>query len=150
VLDLRVITSVFRAEQTMTKDTVPVDVDAVLFWRVIDPQSAALEVANYQQAVSWAAQTALRDIIGRSTLAELLSDRERIDDALRVVIDRRTETWGTRVESVEGRDVTIPSALQDAMSRQAQAERERQARVILGESEKQIAQQFADASVMYQ
>lgn len=150
VIDLRLHTTVFRAEQTMTRDTVPVDVDAVLFWRVVDPQSAALEVANYQQAVSWAAQTALRDIIGRSTLAEMLSERERIDQALREVIDRRTESWGTRVESVEIRDVTIPQALQDAMSRQAQAERERQARVILGESETQIADKFAQAALMYQ
>lgn len=150
VIDLRLNTTVFRAEQTMTRDTVPVDVDAVLFWRVVDPQAAALEVTNFQQAVTWAAQTALRDIIGRSTLAEMLSERERIDDALKEVIDRRTGTWGTRVESVELRDVTIPSALQDAMSRQAQAERERQARVILGESEVQIAHRFAEAAKSYE
>jgi len=150
VLDLRLNTTIFRAEQTMTKDTVPVDVDAVLFWKVVDPQSAALAVANYQQAVTWASQTALRDIIGRSTLAEMLSERERIDVQLQEVIDRRTETWGTRVESVEIRDVTIPDELQDAMSRQAQAERERQARVILGESEKQIADSFQQAAHFYE
>jgi len=149
VLDLRTITTVFKAEQTMTRDTVPVDVDAVLFWRVVNPQKAALEVANYQQAVSWAAQTALRDIIGRSTLAELLSNREAIDASLRAVIDQRTEPWGTRVESVELRDVTIPQGLQDSMARQAQAERERQARVILGDSETQIAEKFEQAARSY-
>jgi regulator of protease activity HflC (stomatin/prohibitin superfamily) len=149
VLDLRTITTVFKAEQTMTRDTVPVDVDAVLFWKVVNPQKAALEVANYQQAVSWAAQTALRDIIGRSTLAELLSNREAIDVSLRSVIDHRTEPWGTRVESVEIRDVTIPQGLQDSMARQAQAERERQARVILGESETQIAEKFEQAARSY-
>ena len=150
VIDLRLNTTIFRAEQTMTKDTVPVDVDAVLFWKVVDPQSAALAVVNYQQAVTWASQTALRDIIGRSTLAEMLSERERLDTQLREVIDKRTESWGTRVESVEIRDVTIPDELQDAMSRQAQAERERQARVILGESEKQIADSFRQAAEAYQ
>ena len=149
VIDLRTITTIFKAEQTMTRDTVPVDVDAVLFWQVVSPEKAALEVANYQQAVSWAAQTALRDIIGRSSLAELLSNREQIDVSLRAVIDRRTEPWGTRVDSVEIRDVLIPVELQNAMSRQAQAERERQARVILADSETQIAQKFADAAVFY-
>jgi regulator of protease activity HflC (stomatin/prohibitin superfamily) len=149
VIDLRTITTVFRAEQTMTHDTVPVDVDAVLFWRVVEPRKAALQVADYQQAVIWAAQTALRDIIGRSTLAELLSNREQIDGKLGSVIDQRTEPWGTRVDSVEIRDVAIPTELQDAMSRQAQAERERQARVILGDSETQIAQKFADAAKFY-
>jgi regulator of protease activity HflC (stomatin/prohibitin superfamily) len=149
VIDLRTMTTVFKAEQTMTHDTVPVDVDAVLFWRVVNPDKAALQVADYQQAVSWAAQTALRDIIGRSTLAELLSNREQIDVNLRAVIDRRTEPWGTRVESVEIRDVAIPVELQNAMSRQAQAERERQARVILGDSETQIAEKFADAARFY-
>src|SRR5438067_3168335 len=149
VIALRTIPPVFRAEQSMTRDTVPVDVDAVLFWRVFDPQRAALQVTNYQQAVSWAAQTALRDVIGRSTLAELLSDREALDESLRAVIDQRTEPWGTRVESVEIRDVRIPQALQDAMSRQAQAERERQARVILGASETQIASKFVEAAAFY-
>jgi regulator of protease activity HflC (stomatin/prohibitin superfamily) len=149
VIDLRTITTIFKAEQTMTRDTVPVDVDAVLFWRVVSPEKAALEVASYQQAVTWAAQTALRDIIGRSSLAELLSNREQIDINLRSVIDQRTEPWGTRVDSVEIRDVVIPVELQNAMSRQAQAERERQARLILGDSEMQIAQKFADAAQFY-
>jgi regulator of protease activity HflC (stomatin/prohibitin superfamily) len=146
---MRTITTVFKAEQTMTRDTVPVDVDAVLFWRVVHPQKATMEVASYQNAVSWASQTALRDIIGRSTLAELLSDREEIDKRLRTVIDQRTEPWGMRVESVEIREVQIPQALQDSMARQAQAERERQARVILGESETQIAEKFQEAAKFY-
>jgi len=150
IIDLRTITSTFRAEQTITADTVPVDVDAVLFWKVFDPQKAALEVAAYDQAVGWAAQTALRDVIGRSTLADILSGREKIDGVLREIIDRKTEPWGVRVESVEIRDVVIPAALQDAMSRQAQAERERQARIILGESETQIASKFMEAAAMYE
>ncbi|MDQ3814567.1 MAG: slipin family protein, partial [Armatimonadota bacterium] len=150
VLDLRTITSTFRAEQTITADTVPVDVDAVLFWRVIDPEKAALEVASYDQAVGWAAQTALRDVIGRSALADILSGRDKVDAVLRDIIDRRTEPWGVRVESVEIRDVKIPAALQDAMSRQAQAERERQARIILGESETQVAAKFMEAARLYE
>ena len=127
----------------------PVDVDAVLFWRVIDPEKAALEVQAYDQAVGWASQTALRDVIGRSTLADILSGREKIDTVLREIIDHRTEPWGIRVESVEIRDVVIPGNLQDAMSRQAQAERERQARIILGESETQIAAKFMEAAALY-
>jgi regulator of protease activity HflC (stomatin/prohibitin superfamily) len=150
IIDLRVITSTFRAEQTITSDTVPVDVDAVLFWKVVDPEKAALEVAAYDQAVGWAAQTALRDVIGRSTLADVLSGREKIDSVLREIIDHRTEPWGVQVTSVEIRDVIIPAALQDAMSRQAQAERERQARIILGESETQIAHKFMEAAQMYE
>jgi len=149
VIDLRTITTPFRAEQTMTSDTVPVDVDAVLFWRVTDPQRAALEVEKYGEAVAMAAQTALRDVIGRATLAAILSERQSIDKNLRTVIDSRTQSWGIRVESVELRDVKIPSELQAAMSRQAQAERERQARVILGESEVQIAEQFNEAAKVY-
>jgi regulator of protease activity HflC (stomatin/prohibitin superfamily) len=150
IIDLRVITSTFKAEQTITADTVPVDVDAVLFWRVFDPEKAVLEVQAYDQAVGWAAQTALRDVIGRSTLADILSGREKIDSALRSIIDSRTEPWGIRVESVEIRDVVIPAALQDAMSRQAQAERERQARIILGESETQVAAKFMEAAKLYE
>lgn len=150
IIDLRVITSTFKAEQTITADTVPVDVDAVLFWRVFDPEKAVLEVQAYDQAVGWAAQTALRDVIGRSTLADILSGREKIDSALRGIIDSRTEPWGIRVESVEIRDVVIPAALQDAMSRQAQAERERQARIILGESETQVAAKFMEAAKLYE
>jgi regulator of protease activity HflC (stomatin/prohibitin superfamily) len=149
VIDLRTITTPFRAEQTMTSDTVPVDVDAVLFWRVTDPQRAALEVEKYADAVAMAAQTALRDVIGRATLAALLGERQNIDKNLRTVIDMRTQSWGIRVESVELRDIKIPLELQSAMSRQAQAERERQARVILGESEVQIAEQFNEAAKVY-
>jgi regulator of protease activity HflC (stomatin/prohibitin superfamily) len=130
VIDTRTISSTFRAEQTITADTVPVDVDAVLFWRVLDPEKAVLQVAQYDQSVGWAAQTALRDVIGRSTLADILSGREKIDAVLKTIIDARTEPWGVHVQSVEIRDVVIPGALQDAMSRQAQAERERQARII--------------------
>ena len=149
VIDLRTITSTFKAEQTITADTVPVDVDAVLFWRVTDPEKAALEVQAYDQAVGWAAQTALRDVIGRSTLADILSGREKIDSVLREIIDHRTAPWGIHVTSVEIRDVVIPNNLQDAMSRQAQAERERQARIILGESETQIASKFMEAAALY-
>lgn len=149
IIDLRTITTPFRAEQTMTSDTVPVDVDAVLFWRVVDPQRAALEVEKYAEAVAMAAQTALRDVIGRSTLAVILGERKNIDNNLRTVIDTRTQSWGVRVESVELRDVKIPPELQSAMSRQAQAERERQARVILGESEVQIAERFIEAAKVY-
>jgi regulator of protease activity HflC (stomatin/prohibitin superfamily) len=150
IIDLRTITSTFNADQTITADTVPVNVDAVLFWRVLDPEKAALEVQAYDQAVGWASQTALRDVIGRSTLADILSAREKIDSVLKAIIDARTEPWGIRVESVEIRDVKIPPALQDAMSRQAQAERERQARIILGESETQIAAKFMEAAQMYE
>ncbi len=150
VVDLRTITSTFKAEQSITADTVPVDVDAVLFWKVIDPEKAVLEVQEYSQAVGWAAQTALRDVIGRSTLADILSGRDKIDSVLRSIIDSRTEPWGVQVQSVEIRDVTIPAALQDAMSRQAQAERERQARIILGESETQVAAKFMEAAKLYE
>jgi len=150
IIDLRTITSTFKAEQTITADTVPVDVDAVLFWKVKDPEKAVLEVQAYDQAVGWAAQTALRDVIGRSTLADILSGREKIDTVLRSIIDSRTEPWGVEVTSVEIRDVVIPAALQDAMSRQAQAERERQARIILAESETQVAAKFMEAAVMYE
>ena len=148
-LDLRTITTTFTAEQTLTKDTVPVNVDAVLFWRVLDPTKAALEVENYAEAVNWSSQTALREIIGRTVLADMLGNRDKLDSDLKKIIDARTEPWGIQVSSVEIRDVIIPKDLQDAMSRQAQAERERQARVILGESELQIAQKFKDAAKIY-
>lgn len=148
-IDQRVMVTPFSAQKTLTKDTVPVDVDAVLFWVVWDAQKAALEVENYQAAVDWAAQTALRDIIGRMMLADILVGRSTIDKELQQVIDQRTTPWGVTVQSVEIRDIVIPQELEDAMSRQAQAERERQARVILGESEKQIAASFADASRAY-
>jgi regulator of protease activity HflC (stomatin/prohibitin superfamily) len=149
-IDIRVITSSFRAEKTLTKDTVPVDVDAVLFWKVIDPEKAALAVADYKSAISWAAQTALRDVIGKTMLADLLEGRDKISSELRKIIDARTEPWGVNVNSVEVRDVLIPAGLQDAMSMQAQAERERQARVILGDSERQVAEKFGEAAKTYE
>jgi regulator of protease activity HflC (stomatin/prohibitin superfamily) len=149
-IDQRTITTSFAAEQTLTSDTVPVNVDAVLFWMVHDPEKAALEVQDYMQAVSWAAQTALRDIIGRTSLADLLHGRERIEEELQKLIDERTNPWGITVQSVEMRDVVIPVALQDAMSREAQASREKRARVILGEAEREIAHLFEEASRMYQ
>lgn len=148
-IDHRVTVTPFNAEKTLTKDTVPVDVDAVLFWIVWDAEKAALEVKDYQSAISWSAQTALRDIIGKMMLADILVGREAIDLELQKIIDQRTTPWGITVQSVEIRDIIIPAALEDAMSRQAQAERERQARVILGESEKQIAESFAEASKAY-
>ncbi len=148
-IDQRVQVTPFNAEKTLTKDTVPVDVDAVLFWIVWDAQKAALEVKDYQAAISWSAQTALRDILGKMMLADILVGREAIDKELQRIIDERTTPWGITVQSVEIRDIVIPAALEDAMSRQAQAERERQARVILGESEKQIAASFAEASEAY-
>jgi regulator of protease activity HflC (stomatin/prohibitin superfamily) len=148
-IDHRVMVTPFSAEKTLTKDTVPVDVDAVLFWLVWDAEKAALEVEDYQVAIAWAAQTALREVIGQMDLADILVGRARMDRDLQKIIDERTTPWGVTVQSVEIRDIVIPQELEDAMSRQAQAERERQARVILGESEKQIAQSFADASVAY-
>ena len=148
-IDLRLIATAFRAEQTLTQDSVPVDVDAVCFWKVTNPEKAALEVSNYFEVISWSSQTALRDVIGKSDLAKMLIGREQIDLQLKELIDHRTEGWGIHVQSVEIRDVIIPAALQDAMSVQAQAERERQARIILGESETQIAESFAKAAESY-
>lgn len=148
-IDHRVMVTSFRAEKTLTKDTVPVDVDAVLFWMVWDAEKAALEVEDYKSAIAWAAQTALREIIGQMELADILVGRARMDADLQKIIDERTTPWGVTVQSVEIRDIVIPQELEDAMSRQAQAERERQARVILGESEKQIAASFAEASKAY-
>jgi regulator of protease activity HflC (stomatin/prohibitin superfamily) len=148
-IDTRVITRSFKAEKTLTKDTVPVDVDAVLFWKVIDPKKAALDVADYDSAISWASQTALRDVIGKTMLSDMLEGREKISEELQKIIDVRTEPWGVNVISVEVKDVLIPAALEDAMSMQAQAERERQARVILGDSERQVAEKFGDAAKTY-
>jgi len=148
-IDHRVMVTPFSAEKTLTKDTVPVDVDAVLFWVVWDAEKAALEVKDYQNAIAWSAQTALRDIIGRMMLADILVGRSAIDEELQHIIDERTTPWGVTVNSVEIRDIVIPQDLENAMSRQAQAERERQARVILGESEKQIASSFSEASQLY-
>jgi regulator of protease activity HflC (stomatin/prohibitin superfamily) len=148
-VDQRVITTSFAAEETLTSDTVPVNVDAVLFWMVYDPEKAALEVQDYPQAVSWAAQTALRDIIGRTSLTDLLRGRERIEEELQQLIDQRSNPWGVTVQSVEMRDVIIPAALQDAMSREAQAAREKQARIILGQAEVEIAHSFETAARSY-
>jgi len=148
-IDQRVITTNFAAEETLTSDTVPVNVDAVLFWMVYDPEKAALEVQDYPRAVSWAAQTALRDIIGRTSLTDLLRGRERIEAELQKLIDDRSNPWGVTVQSVEMRDVVIPQQLQDAMSREAQAAREKQARIILGQAEVEIATLFRDAAVSY-
>jgi regulator of protease activity HflC (stomatin/prohibitin superfamily) len=149
-IDQRTITTSFAAEQTLTSDTVPVNVDAVLFWMVHDAQRAALEVQDYAQAVSWAAQTALRDIIGRTTLTDLLRGRERIESELQTLIDARSNPWGVTVSSVEMRDIVIPGGLQDAMSREAQAAREKQARIILGQAEMEIAHSFEEAAKAYQ
>lgn len=148
-IDHRVMVTPFSAEKTLTKDTVPVDVDAVLFWLVWDAEKAALEVEDYRQAIAWAAQTALREVIGQMDLADILVGRARMDAELQRIIDDRTTPWGITVQSVEIRDIVIPQDLEDAMSRQAQAERERQARVILGESEMQIAESFSSASQAY-
>lgn len=148
-IDIRVITTTFTAEKTLTKDTVPVDVDAVLFWRVLDAEKAALEIAEYKGAINWASQTALRDVIGKTMLSEMLEGRDKMSNTLQKIIDERTEPWGINVISVEVKDVKIPSSLQDAMSMQAQAERERQARVILGDSERQVAEKFGEAAKTY-
>ena len=149
-IDTRVITTGFKAEKTLTKDTVPVDVDAVLFWKVLDPKKAALDVADYQSAISWACQTALRDVIGKTMLSDMLEGRDKISAVLQTIIDKRTEPWGINVISVEVKDVLIPPGLEDSMSMQAQAERERQARVILGDAERQIAEKFTEAGKRYE
>ncbi|HEX6925594.1 MAG TPA: slipin family protein [Longimicrobiaceae bacterium] len=148
-IDQRTITSSFAAEETLTSDAVPVNVDAVLFWTVYDAEKAALEVQDYHQAVSWAAQTALRDIIGRTSLTDLLRGRERIEEELKALIDERSTPWGVSVHAVEMRDIVIPASLQDAMSREAQASREKQARIILGEAEVEIARMFEHAAEAY-
>ena len=150
LIDQRVITTGFAAEQTLTMDTVPVNVDAVLFWVVYDAEKAALEVQNYSVAIGWAAQTALRDIIGRTSLADLLRGRDKIEEELQKLIDARTTPWGVTVQSVEMRDIVIPSQLQEAMSREAQAAREKRARIILGEAEMEIAHSFETAAKVYQ
>ncbi len=148
-IDMRTVTTPFTAEETLTMDSVPVDVDAVLFWRVIEAEKAALEVQNYREAIAWASQTALRDVLGETELSDILMGRQKIDARLCEIIDARTEAWGIKALAVEIRDVKIPTALQDAMSMQAQAERERQARVILADSERQIASRFAESAEAY-
>jgi len=149
-IDQRVLTTSFAAEQTLTSDTVPVNVDAVLFWVVYDAEKAALEVQDYAVAISWAAQTGLRDIIGRTSLADLLRGRDKIEQELQQLIDERSTPWGVTVQSVEMRDIVIPQQLQEAMSREAQATREKRARIILGEAEMEIAASFETASRVYQ
>lgn len=148
-IDTRVITSTFMAERTLTKDTVPVNVDAVLFWKVLEPKNAGLSVADYQGAIGWASKTALRDVIGRTMLSDMLEGREKIGKELQQTLNERSTPWGINIISVEIKDVLIPAALENAMSMQAQAERERQARVILGDSERQVAEKFGEASKTY-
>jgi len=149
VIDQRIQTTAFNAEQALTKDTVPVNVDAIIFWHVQDAEKAALAITNYREAIDRVAQTSLREMIGSSMLAALLSDRKDADEQLKIEIGQKTAPWGISVSSVEIRDVAIPEALQDAMSRQAQAEREKQARVILGSAEAAIAGQFVEAAAIY-
>ncbi len=149
VIDERIQTTAFNAEQALTRDTVPVNVDAIIFWRVQNAERAALAITNYRQAIERVSQSTLRETIGASHLASLLSDRQTADEQLRDVIGKKTGEWGISVLSVEIRDVAIPEALQDAMSRQAQAEREKRARVILGSAEAEIAAKFVDAANTY-
>jgi regulator of protease activity HflC (stomatin/prohibitin superfamily) len=149
VIDERIQTTAFNAEQALTKDTVPVNVDAIIFWHVHDAEKAALAITNYREAIDRVAQTSLREMIGSSMLAALLSDRKEADEQLKLEIGEKTAPWGISVSSVEIRDVAIPVALQDAMSRQAQAEREKQARVILGSAEAAIAGKFVEAADIY-
>ncbi|HEX5507169.1 MAG TPA: slipin family protein [Pseudolabrys sp.] len=149
VIDERIQTTAFSAAEALTKDTVPVNVDAIIFWFVHDAQKAALNITNYREAIDRVAQTSLREMIGSSMLSALLSDRKAADEILRDEIGRKTADWGISVKSVEIRDVAIPIALQDAMSRQAQAEREKQARVILGSAEAAIAGKFVEAAMTY-
>ena len=148
-IDQRIQTTEFNAEQALTRDTVPTNIDAILFWQVHDPERAALEITDYRQAIGRVAQTSLREMIGSSPLTTLLSDRKNADQLLKEEIGRKTADWGVSVISVEIRDVAIPAALQDAMSRQAQAEREKEARVILGAAELEVAQKFLDAANIY-
>jgi len=149
-IDHRILVTDFAAESTLTSDTVPVNVDAIMFWMVYDAEKAALEVQDYYMAVSLAAQTALRDVIGKTALTTLLRGREKIEEELQRMIDERTNPWGVTVQSVEMREIVIPAILQDAMSREAQASREKQARIILGEAEVEIANKFMEAAKSYQ
>jgi len=149
VIDERIQTTAFNAEQALTKDTVPVNVDAIIFWRVHDARKAALEITDYRQAIDRVAQTSLREMIGSSMLAALLSDRKNSDIQLCETIGAKTAEWGITVMAVEIRDVAIPVALQDSMSRQAQAEREKQARIILGSAEAEVAHKFVEAARIY-
>jgi regulator of protease activity HflC (stomatin/prohibitin superfamily) len=148
-LDQRIQTTEFNAEQALSKDTVPVDVDAVVFWQIHDPERAALEIADYRSGISRVAQTSLREMVGSSLLTDLLANRKHGDEVLRDEIARKIADWGISVLSVEIRDISVPPALQDAMSRQAQAERERQARVLLGQAEQEVAIKFVEAAEIY-
>lgn len=148
-IDLRIQTTQFNAEQALTRDTVPVNIDAILFWQVHDPERAALEITDYRQAILRVAQTTLREMIGSSPLTAILAERKAADQQLKEVIGRKTADWGVSAVSVELRDVAIPAQLQDAMSHQAQAEREKQARIILGSAEQEVAQKFLDAANIY-
>jgi regulator of protease activity HflC (stomatin/prohibitin superfamily) len=148
-LDQRIQTTEINAEKALSKDTVPVNIDAVIFWQIHDPQRAALEITNYRQAITQVAQTSLREMVGSSLLSTLLSERKQGDQLLREEIGRKTAEWGVAVLSVEIRDIGVPPALQDAMSRQAQAEREKLARVLLGQAEQEIAQKFVEAADIY-
>jgi regulator of protease activity HflC (stomatin/prohibitin superfamily) len=148
-IDTRVTTTPFLAEQTLTKDGASVTVDAIMYWRIVDAGRAAIQVVNFTQAVMGAAQGGLRDIIGRNDLSTVLSQRRELDEQLTIILDEQTEAWGIKVQSVQLRDIKVPDNLQDALSRIAQAEREKQARVILGESEVQVAKQFSDAGELY-
>ncbi len=148
-VDMRIRSTSFSAEKTLTRDTVPVNVDAVLFWVVVDAKKAVLEVKHFEKTVSWAAQTTLRDVIGKTELVRMISEREALDEELQSVIDAKTTEWGVTVQSVEIRDVRIPTDLEDAMSRKAQADREKEARVILAQSELLVAEQMEKASEVY-
>jgi regulator of protease activity HflC (stomatin/prohibitin superfamily) len=148
-IDTRVVTTPFQAEQTLTKDGASITVDAIMYWRVVDAGRAAIQVANFTQAVMGAAAGGLRDIIGRNDLSTVLSQRRELDEQLTLILDEQTEPWGIKVQSVQLRDIKVPDNLQDALSRMAQAEREKQARIILGESEVQVAKQFSDAGELY-
>ncbi len=149
-VDMRIRSTPFAAEKTLTRDTVPVNVDAVLFWVVTDAKRAIVEVEHFESTVSWAAQTTLRDVIGHTELVRMISDREAIDRQLQEIIDAKTSEWGITVQSVEIRDVRIPGGLEDAMSRKAQADREREARIILAESERQVAGEMEKAAAVYE
>jgi regulator of protease activity HflC (stomatin/prohibitin superfamily) len=149
VIDLRIQTTMITAEQALTRDTVAVGVDAIVFWQVADAESAAIRIADYRQAIERVAQTSLREMIGATDLSKLLSDRKTADEQLRVTITSKTGTWGVTASSVEIKDVSIPRELQDAMSRQAQAEREKDARVTLASAEKAIAEQILEAAKLY-
>lgn len=148
-VDMRIRSTPFQAEKTLTRDTVPVNVDAVLFWVVTDARKAIVEVEHYAATVSWAAQTTLRDVIGHTELVRMISDREQVDRQLQEIIDAKTSDWGITVQSVEIRDVRLPGILEDSMSRKAQADREREARIILAQSELVVADEMEKASAVY-